>query len=350
MRLQSFAVLALSCALTPFAAGQSNPGSTSAKPLGHAPKPGQTMELPASASSVKPNDAVITLIGACKNGTQNECVSSVTREQFEDMANAAKPAGMTVDARRNFGAQYGKILAYSDEARALGLQNEPRFQLILKYVTDQLLVEALNEHYSEEFTNQSDQKVEEYYNQNSAKFREADLQRIIIPTQPASSEVTKPTEAEQKAFIDKLRQQWVAGGDATALQKEAFARMGLNGSVPDVNLKNYAPGMIPPNQESIFSLKPGEISQPFVDTGAAYLYKLVAEHQKPLSDVKVQIAKTLHDQMMRDKIQQLTDSVKPELNEAYFGPEKKPELPQMGTHAPGQGAPQTAPQAASPQE
>ena len=239
---------------------------------------------------------------------------------------------MTTDGRRNFGEQYGKILAYSDEARALGLQNEPRFQLILKYVTDQLLVEALNEHYSEEFTHQPDQKIEEYYKER-CKFREADLQRIIIPMQPASAEVTKPTEAEQKAFIEKLRQQWLDGGDATALQKDAFARMGLNGSVPDIDLKNQTPAIIPPNQESVFELKPGEISQAFLDAGAAYIYKMVAEHQKPLSDVKSQIAKTLHDQMMRDKIQELSESVKPKLNDAYFGPEKKPETPARCQHS-----------------
>ena len=330
MRYQACAILALSCLLAPFAAGQGT-GSTSGKPLGHLPKPNQSTELPASASSVKPSDAVITLSGACKDGTQSGCVSSVDRDQFEQIANAVKPGGMTNDARRNFGIQYGKILAYSDQARALGLQNQPRFQQILTYVTNQLLVEALNEHYSEEYTNQSDQKIEEYYKQNSDKYREADLQRIIIPSQPASGDVTKPTDAEQKAYIEKLRQQWVAGGDPTALQKDAFTRMGLNGSVPDINLKNYTPAMIPPDQNSVFAMKPGEISQPFVDTGAAYIYKLVAEHQKPLSDVKSQIAKTLHDQMMRDKIQQLTDSVKPELNEAYFGPEKKPEEPQTGT-------------------
>jgi hypothetical protein len=354
MRLQAFTILAVSCALAPFAAGQ-NAGTTSGQPLRHAPRPGQTTELPASAASVKPSDAVITLTGACKDGTQNGCLTDVSREQFEQMANAIKP-GMTTDARRNFGIQYGKILGFSDQARALGLQNEPRFKLILQYATDQILTESLNEHYSNEFANQSDQKIEEYYKQNLGKYREADLQRIIIPTQPAAADITKPTEAEQKAYIDKLRQQWVAGADPANLQKEAFARMGLTGSAPDINLKSHTPGMIPPDQASVFDMKPGDISQPFTDTGAAYLYKMVSQHEKPLSDVKAQISKTLHDQMMRDKIQELTESVKPELNEAYFGPEKKPEAPpQAGTlQAPQQGAQSseksTAPQPTSPQK
>ncbi|MFZ0707708.1 MAG: peptidyl-prolyl cis-trans isomerase [Candidatus Korobacteraceae bacterium] len=337
MRLLTFTVLALSCALAPFAAAQ-EAGTTSGTPLRRAIKPGQTTELPESAASVKPSDPVITLTGGCKDSTQNGCVKTVSREQFEQMAEAVKP-GMTTDARHNFALQYGKVLAYSDQARALGLENTPRFQEILKFVSDQLLVEALNEHYSKEYENQPDQKIEEYYKQNISKYREANLQRVIIPSQPAAAEIKKPTDEEEKAYVDKLRQQWVGGADPVTLQKEAFARMGLNGSVPDINLKDYGPGMIPPNQESVFAMKPGETSQPFTDTGASYIYKMVSEQEKPLSDVKTQIAKTLHDEMMRAKIQELTDSVKPVLNEAYFGPEKKPEAPQTGAlNAPRQGA------------
>jgi hypothetical protein len=352
MRLQAFTVLALSCALAPFATAQQ--GGAPGKPLGHPPKPGQSTELPATAESVKPSDSVITLDGACKTGDQKGCVAMVSREQFEQLANAVKPAGMTTDARRLFASQYGKSLAFADQARALGIENEPRFKEIMAYVKDQLLGQALIEHYSDEYSNPSDQKIEEYYKANSRKYLQADLQRVIIPSQPASADITKPTEAEQKAYIEKVRQQWVSGADPVTLQKEALARMGLMGSAPDVNLKEHAPGMIPPEQESVFQMKPGEISQPFVDTGAAYLYKMVSEKEKPLSEVKTQIAKTIHDQMMREKIQELSESVKEVLNEAYFGPEKKPESPATGTLAPQQNGEPSAnsnpPQPASPQK
>ena len=327
MRFHTISVLALSCALVPFAAAQ-----TPAETVRHLPRPGQTTELPESAASVKPTDTVITIAGGCKSGSQTDCVSSVSREQFEEMATAIKPQ-MTTNARRNFAIQYARILAFSDQARALGLENEPRFKEIMKFVTDQLLVEALNQHYSDEYSNPSDQKIEDYYKENSSKFREADLQRIIIPSQPAAAEVNKPSEDEEKAYVEKVRQQWVGGADPATLQKEALARMGLNGSVPDVELKNQTPAIIPATQASVFDLKPGEISQPFVDAGAAYIYKMISEKQKPLSDVKAQIAHTLHDQMMRDKIQELSESVKPTLNDAYFGPEPKPEAPEQGASA-----------------
>ena len=149
---------------------------------------------------------------------------------------------------------------------------------------------------------------------------------MIIPSQPAAAEITKPTEAEQKAYVDNSTPAMGAGADPATLQKEALSRMGLNGSAPDVNLKDHTPGMIPQEQVSVFDMKPGEISQPFTDTGASYIYKMVSQNEKPLSEVKAQIAKTIHDQMMRDKIQELTDNVKPVLNEAYFGPKSSPML------------------------
>jgi hypothetical protein len=86
-------------------------------------------------------------------------------------------------------------------------------------------------------------------------------------------------------------------------------------------------------------LKAGEISQPFVDTGAGYLYKMVSVKQIPLSDVKAQIAKTLHDDKMREKVQELNETVKPVLNEAYFGPEKSPLGPMAPGHEPGAAPP-----------
>ncbi len=356
MRFQTLCVLALSCALAPFVAAQSNAapaqtGTTSSKALGHVPKPGQTTELPTTAASVKPSDAVITLSGACKNGTESGCVTSVSREQFEQMANSVKP-GMTAKARRNFAMQYARILAFSDEARALGLENEPRFKEIMKFVKDQLLVEAMNQYYSDEYSNQSDEKIEQYYKENSKKFLEADLQRVIIPSQPAAAEIKKPTAEEEKAYVEKVRQQWAAGADPATLQKEALSRMGLNGSVPDVNLKDHTPGMLPESQQSVFQMKPGEISQPFTDGGASYVYKMVSEKEKPLSEVKQLIAKTLHDDAMRAKIQELSESVKPSLNEAYFGPEKGPEAPEQGANAaaqkPGESAERTSTAPAAP--
>jgi hypothetical protein len=327
---------ALWCALAGTVAAQA-PAST---PPGHAPKPGTTTALPDTAGSIGPGDAVITLSNACKTQSAG-CVNSVSREQFEKLANAVK-ADMTTDQRRNLAEQYGQTLGLADQARAIGLENDPKVQAkvqaMVQAVKEQILAQGLYQHYSDQYSHPSDQEIQDYYNKNASKYRQATLQRIIVPTQPAASEVKKPTDQEIKAYADQIRQKWAAGGDPVALQKEAMDHMGLTSSVPDINLKDERPGMLPAEQESVFDLKPGDISQPFADPGAIYLYKLVSINSIPLSEVKVQIAKTLHDQMLKDKLQELSDTAKPTLNTAYFGAEKPFRGP---TAPPDEGAKQS---------
>ena len=101
---------------------------------------------------------------------------------------------------------------------------------------------------------------------------------MIIPSQPAAAEIKKPTEEEQKAYVDKVRQQWVAGARSGDLAEGSLHAHGLTGSVPDVNLEEpYARDDSAGDQQSVFEMKPGEISQPFVDPGASYIYKMVSE-------------------------------------------------------------------------
>ncbi len=135
------------------------------------------------------DQAVITLKGVCqpKAGATTPpagCVSSMTREQFEKMIKALQQPGkppMPPDVLRNFASQYSKLLVFSDAARELGLENDPRVQEIFQFARNQILTDALNQHIVEEYSHLSDQQIEEYYNQNPKKYVEANLQRIIIP-------------------------------------------------------------------------------------------------------------------------------------------------------------------------
>ena len=85
---------------------------------------------------------------------------------------------------------------------------------------------------------------------------------------------------------------------------------------------------------------------PITDAAASYIYKMVSVRQIPLADVKNSITKDIHNQELRDKIMQISESMTPELNEAYFGPEKSASMaPEPGTPGPeGASAPAPKPQ------
>jgi hypothetical protein len=246
-------------------------------------------------------------------------VSGVTRDQFEKLSTALKP-DLTDEQKRTFAQNYGKMLIFADAARGLGLENDPKVLQIMQFAKNQILLQAISEHYSAEYAHPSDQQIDDYYRQNSKKYGESTLQRLVIPRKPAAADTPKSSDAEETAYVDQVRQKWVAGGDPVKLQSEAMEHAGIKQQAPDVNVGPKLPGSLPVAQEGVFDLKAGEISQPFADPAAFYLYKVVSVRQIPLSEVKDSIARTVSQQLIKDKMDSIANSATPVLNETYFGP------------------------------
>jgi len=289
---------------------------------------------------------VLTLEGACKSkpatttphasatgashsttaAAPKGCVSTVTREQFEKTVKALTPPGrppMPVDMMRSFASQYARLLTFSDAARAMGLENDPRVLEILQFAKNQILTETLNLHITDEYAHPSDQQIEDYYKQNSKKYLEADLQRIIVPRAvQAPADKPKPTEAEEKAYADKIRERWAAGENPEKLEKEAVEHVGVTTPPAPVNVGKRKPGTLPEAQESVFNLKTGEVSQVFTDPASLYIYKVVSVRTIPLSEAKASIVPVLQRQLVTDRIEKIQSSVKVVYNDTYFGPEK----------------------------
>lgn len=336
MQRSTLLALVMTCALTCTGYSQ-QPGSQPAPPPPAAGANGQSEATPPApanpapaASSVPMNEPVITLKGACESKPPAGCVSSLTREQFEQLTNALQPADkgpVPPDVKRKFATQYAKLLTFADAARQLGLENDPKVQQIFAFARNQILAESLNQHYMEEYAHPTDQQIQEYYDQNTKKYLEATLLRIIIPKAQATADKPKPSDADEQAYAEKIRQRWIAGEDPAKLEKEAMEHAGISTPAPDVNVGARRPGSLPEAHEAVFSLKPGEVSPLFSDPAAFYFYKVVSVRQVPLSEVKTTISSTLQRQLYNDKLQQLQTAVTTVLNDAYFGPEPPPTLP-----------------------
>jgi PPIC-type PPIASE domain len=352
----SFASYAQDSAAKPQQPTPAANGATQTSSATPAPAPPAPATLP-STSVVPLTEPVLTLKGACqpKAGSTEApagCVSSLTREQFEKLVQALTPPDrppMPPDMMRNFATQYAKLLIFSDYARSLGMENDPRVLQILQFAKNQILTEALNRQITDEYSHPTDQQVEDYYKQNSKKYQEATLQRIIIPRNQGTAEKPKPAEADEKAYAEQIQKRWVAGEDPEKLEKEATEHSGITMAPANVNVGPRRPGTIPETQESVFDLKPGEVSAVFTDPASFYIYKVVSVRTVPLSEAKDSIVSTLKRQLVTDKIQQIQSSVTPVLNDTYFGPEKPPAPvtpriigPRRGT-PPGPGAPGAPP-------
>ena len=355
MQRQLLAAIAFLCVVAMSAMAQtSNPGAPvprlhgSEKQSSIAAARGDTGEPKGKPDEVSMDQPVITLKDGCKpigNLTPaKDCISEVTKAQFEKLATALQP-GMNWDSKRAFAGNYGKLLIYADAARALNLENTPDVQQILQFVTNQVLAEALKRHYTEEYAHPSDQQIEEYYKQNNAKYKEAELQRIIVPHQPGTPEKPAPSDADQTAAAEKIRQQWIAGGDPSKLQQSAYELAGVTGNgSPEITLGKRQAGSLPPNQEAVFQLKAGEVSQVFSDPAAYYIYKVVSVREIPVSEVRESIIRTVQQRQIQDKMDEIGRSATPVLNETYFGPTQVP----GGAMPSGRPGPAGAPQASNP--
>jgi|HubBroStandDraft_2_1064218.scaffolds.fasta_scaffold14349_3 hypothetical protein len=332
--------LAISCAIAYPGYGQATaPQPAPPQATGQAPAPAPATPAPAKAttpsvSAVPLTEPVLTLKGACpaKNGVVPKgCVSSLTRQQFEELTGALQSADkgpVPPDIRRKFATQYAKLLTFADAARELGLENDPKVQQIFHFAQNQILAEALNQHYVEKYAHPTDQEIQAYYDQNQKKYLEVTLQRIIVPMQQVSAEKPKPDQEAQKAVAEKIRQRWVAGEDPTALEKEAMDSSDVKTTPPDVNVGARRPGSLPEAHEGVFDLKAGEISPVYSDPAALYIYKVVSARQVPLSEVKTQISQTVQRESFSQKLEAVQKAVTPQLNDAYFGPETPATIPQ----------------------
>ncbi len=353
MQRQIIAVLAISCVLG--TAGYAQNAKTGSAPAQtHDPaKPATAGNSNTGASVANPNavgmnQPVLTLKGACEPTADvtpsKDCVSSVTRAEFEKLVDALQP-NMAAEAKRGFATNYGRLLIFSDAARALHLENDPHVQLILQFVGEQVLADGLKRHYTEEFAHPSEQQIQDYYNKNSAKYLEATLQRIVIPNNPGTSGKPAKSEAEVAAAAEKARQSWLAGEDPVKVQQAAFETAGITeASTPEVNMGARRPGSLPASQEGVFQLKAGEISQAYSEPAATYIYKVVSTRQIPLSEVKDSIVKTLQQQQLQDKLEAIGKSATPVLNEEYFGPPPAAPSAAIG----GRPAPAVPPQSGNP--
>ena len=332
--------LAMSCAIVYPGYGQATaPQPAPPQATGQAPAPAPATPAPAKAttpsvSAVPLTEPVLTLKGACpgKNGVVPKgCVSSLTRQQFEELTGALQPADkgpVPPDIRRKFATQYAKLLTFADAARELGLENDPKVQQIFHFAQNQILAEALNQHYVEKYAHPTDQEIQAYYDQNQKKYLEVTLQRIIVPMQQMTTEKPKPDQDAQKAVAEKIRQRWVAGEDPAALEKEAMDSSDVKTTPPEVNVGARRPGSLPEAHEGVFDLKAGEISPVYSDPAALYIYKVVSVRQVPLSEVKTQISQTVQRDSFSEKLEAIQKGVTPQLNDAYFGPEAPATIPQ----------------------
>jgi len=298
--------------------------------------------LPASASKVAPDAAVLTIKGLCPRPPLSTaspsgppCQTVITRAQFERLTDALV-ANMKPSVKRQIASSYPGLLAMAHEAETRGLEKSPRFQERLAFARLQILSQELVRQIDEESAKVSEKDIEDYYHSHAAAFEQATLERIFVPNRkrmdplPKDNATPEARKAQQKEsedamtqVADELRAKAAAGEDFAKLQKEAYVAARATDVPPNSSLGQLGSASLPPAHASVFDLKAGEVSPVLSDSTGHYIYKLDAKGMESLEAVSEEIRKTLKNQHREETIQAVKRPISAEINQAYFGPTEK---------------------------
>lgn len=324
----------------------------------HQPRTSQHGQAPAVATApastpAKPQAAelgdstpVITLHGLCPSGKTSDsgaCITTVTKDQFEDVLSAVSLGGQAFSpgAIRTVADNYVQNLVLADAAEKSGADKDPRIQELLRVVRLRTLAEAYRRKLEEQYRTPSPEEIKKYYRENLAKYETVRAERLLIPKFHPRSPKDESGEFQKRAaaVAAEIRERAANGEPLDRLQNDAFKKLGITppGMLPETGLRRR--GTFPPGvEDEVFSLKPGEVSKVQSETGGFVVYRLIDKPTYTMEQVKGEIVKDIYQKKMEVAVKGVLQSVKTELNDQYFAPSTAPRpLPPTGQAPAGTG-------------
>ena len=318
----------------------------------NAPATAGSTTPPASQPEVPLDAAVITIHGLCGNvffpgskqdasGSQSgagapdasaplmtpnpNCETVITRQEFESLMKGINPR---IDPKlaRSFAAQYPETLMFARKAVETGLDKDPAYQTVLQFKYQQALYSVFKSHVKENANALSDAELEKFYNEHRSRYEQFALLRIHVPDTkehtpvPGSSDPPKidtaADEAVMKRLAIKIRAQAVAGGNFEKLQANAYKVAGVTEEPPDTDLGDkWTRDTFPAEyQAAVFSMKPGQVSEPIHNASGWHIIKLVSRHTVPWSEARDMTLQLI----VADQANAIRKAVEGELNNQYL--------------------------------
>jgi peptidyl-prolyl cis-trans isomerase C len=282
------------------------------------------------AGTTDPNKVVLTVGNEKITAADVDALISDLSPQQRQVLKAA--------GKRLLADEIVKMKLLSQEAQKRGLQNSPKIKRQLELVRDQILASSV--------TTDLQRK---HFEENKDKFAKVHARHILVrtagsraPVRPGQKELN---DAEAKAKADDLKKQIAGGADFGELAKKESddTVSGAQGG----DLGDFGHGqMVPEFDKVVFSLKPGEVSDPVKTQFGYHLIQVqdVLGFESSQRDVAAQTDKQVQ-QLMDD----LKKNTKISVDESFFGPPLgtgtatgAPGAAPAGQGQPGQQPPQPA--------
>ncbi|HZL56833.1 MAG TPA: peptidylprolyl isomerase [Bryobacteraceae bacterium] len=281
--------------------------------------PGAMAAPPAvSEKPAEPNKVILTVGPQKITEAQYETLVDALPQQYQSYAKGA--------GKRQFAENLVQLMILSSEAEKHNLDKQPKVEEQIKFQRENLLAQAMFDDL------QNGAKVDPaliqlYYDAHKNEYESVKAKHILIRVKgapmPAPEGRPELTDEQALAKAQEIRKKLVAGGDFAAIAKTDSDDTGSAQQGGD--LGEFRHGMmVPPFEQSAFSLKVGEISEP-VKSPFGYHIIVVQEHKlKTLADVKPDIEKALRPEMARKEVQALREKTPVIIDDGFFGPALPP--------------------------
>ena len=325
-------LLAGTCAFAQTAGAPSVP-APSRPPATQPSAPPLVQQQSFNPDSVAPNDAVMVIHGVCpknagtaKTGSTkaDSCQTVITKEQFNSMLSGMNVISQIANtaAMRNFAESYSQLLALASEGEKAGVENDPRFQELMRIARIRALADSYRHSLEEKFSNPSQEEIEAYYKENISKYDSFKVERIIIPSINPNRTPSGRAEYEKKfqQLANDIRERAARGEETQKLQDEAYKALALpNPPKTDLGMKRRG-GLPAGIEKDLLALKPGEVTKLEAEMSGLNIYKLRSRDTIPVEYVKSEIVRDLHQKNIEVAIRAVSGSIHSDLNEQFFGP------------------------------
>jgi peptidyl-prolyl cis-trans isomerase C len=301
------AVLAQTPAPKPAAAAKPKPAAAKPKP--------SPVAAPKAAAAVKPADPVVLSVGAQK----------MTKSEFEQLLNVMPPnmkaQAATPQGRRGIAQQLVELLALSQQARTLKIDQEPATRSQLRIQTEQVLASAALKKLVES-TPVPAEEIEKYYLAQKSQYEQLAASHILIRFKgsqvPLREGQTDLDEKEALAKANQIKQRIANGESFAAIAKAESDDVGsaANGG----SLGSFGKGqMVPEFDKAAFELPQGQISEP---VRTQFGYHVIQGHgrtTRALEEVRSEIEAKLKPERARQIASDTAKKTTVVMDESYFG-------------------------------
>lgn len=270
----------------------------------------------AAQKTVSPDEVVVAIDGEEYTAGELEQIKKSLpgpfRKNVEGMDNAT------------FIKVYAELVAFAKKAEEEGIPEKEPYRTQLEFNRLNYLAKVyLNE--LNLSLKPTEKDFQEYYEQYSSSFEQRRVSAIFIDyvlnpeRAPLKDGQKQLSEEEARAKAEKLVAELRAGADFAALAKEHSDDPTSAEKGGDLGFYQHDARVPQPLKDAIFSLEPGQISDPQQHGGRFYILKVTETNSRPLDEVRGQIASAVQSAKLTKKIEEIRDTIDIEYrNEAYI--------------------------------